>query len=807
MGRSPHERRHAWRRALAGVLVSGLLLAAIALWLDHRYPLPPLEPPPSPAVVDRHGVLLRQWPAADGAWRRPVALDAIAPEYLDALIAYEDRAFWWHPGVNAYALGRAAWQWLRQGRIVSGGSTLTMQLARLVDPALQQDTRRVATKLRQILRALQLEWHHDKRTLLRLYVNRVPMGGRWEGVAAGSEHWLGKPPGQLTFAEAALLAALPRAPSLTRPDRFPEAAREARDRVLERLVRTGRLTAAEAADARLEAILPPPPARPRRAPLAAELARRLQPDEAVVSTTLDTAIQATIERLVRQRLWQLPADASAAVLVLDSTDLSVLAYAGSADYGSEARSGYLDMVHAWRSPGSALKPFLYALALDRGLIHSQSLLVDAPQSFDGYRPGNFQASFQGPVAAAEALARSLNVPAVDLLDRLGPASVDAAWNHAGLRLRYPAGAAPNLSLILGGVATTLWDLAGAYRALGAAGMAGTPRLLSGEPPRERRLMSPGAAYIVRDMLERGLPGRPQPRGMAWKTGTSFGFRDAWAAGVADDYTLAVWVGRPDGTPNPGHVGATSAAPLWQDIARNLPRRHRAAPRPSGVESAIICWPLGLREQALPAAQCAERRRAWLLAGTAPPTLPDRSGQPLLMPAWVREEAAVRVRPGCAAFTDDVKAGAITRWPQALAPWVVELETGPWSGLPWAPGCAPPPPASRLALHGVVDDGWLQAAPGANGVRLSLEVTGGTAPYRWWLDGRQLAATAARSVLEVRQPGRHRLAVMDADGRHQAATFTLAAPPAMPYRIKSHRSATAARCPPPGSVCRAWPRRP
>ncbi|MGE4335891.1 MAG: penicillin-binding protein 1C, partial [Pigmentiphaga sp.] len=514
--REPASRGH-WRAVLAGALAFGVVLAAMAAWLDHRYPLPPLEPTPSPTVVDRRGNTLRQWPAADGAWRQPVPLDAIAPEYLDALITYEDRAFWWHPGVNPYALARATWQWLRHGHIVSGGSTLTMQLARLVDPELQRDTRRVSTKLRQILRALQLEWHHDKPTLLRLYVNRVPMGGRWEGVAAGSQHWLGKPPSHLTFAEAALLAALPRAPSLTRPDRFPDAAREARDRVLERLVRTARLTPAEAADARLEPILPPPPARPRHAPLAAELARRLQPDNPMVATTLDIATQATVERLVRHRLWQLPADASAAVLVLDSTDLSVLAYVGSADYGSEARSGYLDMVHAWRSPGSTLKPFLYALALDRGLIHSQSLLVDAPQSFDGYRPGNFQASFQGPVAAAEALARSLNVPAVDLLDRLGPISVDAAWNHAGLHLRYPVGASPNLSLILGGVATTLWDLAGAYRALGAEGMAGRPRLLPGAPLEERRLMSPGAANIVRDMLERGMPGRPQPRGMAWKT--------------------------------------------------------------------------------------------------------------------------------------------------------------------------------------------------------------------------------------------------------------------------------------------------
>ena len=608
----------------AAVIVGVLLaLGALGLALDAAYPLPQPVLQAQVTVQDQHGQVLRRWPAADGSWRVPTRPDEVAPVYLRTLLAYEDRWFAWHPGVNPVALARAAGQWWRHGRIVSGGSTLTMQVARLIDPALQHDTRTLTTKVRQMLRALQLEWHLSKAEILTLYLTLAPMGGPLQGVSMGSQQWLGKPPQALTLADAALLTALPRSPSRWRPDRYPERAQAARDAVLQRLVSLGHITAAEAADAAMENLLPGSLPTPwRLAPLASEHARRLQPGLSPIRTTLDAALQGLVERQVQQRQSRLPPGTSVAVLVLRNPDAAVQAYVGTLAYGQPDTAGYLDMTQAWRSPGSALKPLLYGLALDDGLIHSHSVLLDLPRSFGGYQPGNFQAGYRGPVSAAEALARSLNIPAVALLEHYGPERFHAVLQHAGLPLQLPPGASPNLSLVLGGAAVRLWDLVGAYRALGQQGLAAQPRLLPDQPLRERRLLSPGAAAIVGHMLQHGQPGVRQPDGMLWKTGTSFGFRDAWAVGVVGEHTVGVWVGKPDGTPNPGHVGASTAAPLWQDIARLLRTGARGLPLPPTVSTAVICWPGGMTEAQTPAGQCATRHTAWLLEGTAPPTLPS-----------------------------------------------------------------------------------------------------------------------------------------------------------------------------------------
>jgi penicillin-binding protein 1C len=269
--------------------------------------------------------------------------------------------------------------------------------------------------------------------------------------------------------------------------------------------------------------------------------------------------------------------------------------------------------------------------MDEGLIHSESLLADVPQSFSGYEPGNFQQSFHGPVSVSEALVKSLNVPAVEVLEQLGPARFVSMLRRGGLKLEFPRGAEPNLSVILGGAGTTLEDLAGAYSALARKGLSGTPRFLPGAPIQERRMMSEGAAFIVRGILETGGPlgrlveGRGPYRGFAWKTGTSFGFRDAWAVGVSDRYTIGVWIGRPDGTPNPGFFGANAAAPLLTDIFTALPDalNRVPGPAPSSVTQEVICWPLGNRAEAVDERLCPVRRTAWLLDDAAPPTFPDR----------------------------------------------------------------------------------------------------------------------------------------------------------------------------------------
>src|SRR5690606_24917587 len=347
---------------------------------------------------------------------------------------------------------------------------------------------------------------------------------------------LGKPAARLSRAEAALLAVLPQSPSRWRPDRHPEAAQAARDKVLDRMAELGVWTPAQVADAKIEAVV----SRSLQAPMsAALLARRLRGGHAGaarIESTLDAGLQRTLEERVAAYFSDLPPRTSAALLVIDNATLEARAYVGSVAFADKARLGHVDMVQAWRSPGSTLKPFLYGMALDEGLVHSESLLVDAPQSFGGYRPSNFDTAFNGPVSVAEALRLSLNVPAVDLLDRVGPARFAARLEHAGIALRFPRGAAPNLSMILGGTGARLEDLVGAFAALQRGGIAGRVRYTGDAPKLERRLLSPGAAWIVREILAANpRPGeaegmfdtgrRPQ---VAWKTGTSYGFRDAWA---------------------------------------------------------------------------------------------------------------------------------------------------------------------------------------------------------------------------------------------------------------------------------------
>jgi hypothetical protein len=505
--RAPRRRAARVVIALACVALLGLLV------LDRVFPLPaaalaPGGAPGTVLVLAVDGTPLRSWASRDGALRHPTSIEAVSPRYLEALLQVEDRWFAWHPGVNPLAMARAAWQWLRAGRVVSGGSTLTMQVARILDPP-AGPSRTAAAKLRQIARALQLEARLDKREILALYLNHAPMGGQVEGVEAAARGYLGKSARELSHAEAALLVALPQMPSRLRPDRAPVAARAARDRVLERMRVAGVWSPEVVADARLESVFAPPLRARWLAPLAAERVRARDaaaPSDAagrearVLPTLIDAAVQAQLERMLQDRLATLPAQVSVAALVVDNRSLAVLGYAGSADFADEARAAHVDMVRAVRSPGSTLKPFLYAMALDDGLVHSESLLTDAPQAFGDYAPGNFQAAFAGPVSVSEALQRSLNVPAVDLLDRIGPARFAARLREAGLRV--PGGAEPNLSLVLGGAGTTLEELVGAYTALARDGVAGRPRLQPGEPLLETRLMSRHELRLSRRLGDR-----------------------------------------------------------------------------------------------------------------------------------------------------------------------------------------------------------------------------------------------------------------------------------------------------------------
>lgn len=751
---------------------AGLLILFLTLEvLDRCFPLPApgRDSPYATVVVARDGTPLRAFPGDDYVWRHPVLLNEVSPLYLDALVRYEDRMFRWHPGVNPVALIRAGFQWVRYGRIVSGGSTITMQVARIIHPT----RRTLAGKLVQMARALQLERHYSKNEILTIYINYAPMGGVLEGVEAASRAYLGKSSNRLTHAEAALLTVLPQLPSRLRPDRYAERAQLARDKVLRRM--KGQWPDAAISDALTEPVYAQTVRAPMLAPLLAERLKRSAAGRTRVHTTIDVAAQSTVEALLLDRARGLPPRVSIAAMVMDNKTLDVLAYAGSADFSDKNRFSDVDMARAARSPGSALKPFLYALAMDEGLIHSESLLADVPQSFSGYEPGNFQQSFHGPVSVSEALLNSLNVPAVEVLEQLGSARFVAMLRRGGLKLEFPKGAEPNLSVILGGASTTLEHLVGAYSALARKGLAGTPRLLSDAPLEERRMMSEGAAFIVRDILETGGPvgriteGRGPYRGFAWKTGTSFGFRDAWAVGVSNRYTIGVWVGRPDGTPNPGFFGANVAAPLLSDIFTALPDGLNTAsnPRPASVTEEVICWPLGTRADGVNARLCPVQRTAWLLDGAAPPTFPDRfrNGPPVFT-YYVDRITRQRALPECARHP--VEAFEAARWPAVLEPW---LDSGlRLKSLPpkWSADCMlAPDPGGSITITGLNDGAVLRRPPGKETPKARLEVRGTDAEVNWMLNGRFIGRQSAvvPQIVDFTEAGRYDITAFDNYGRY------------------------------------------
>jgi penicillin-binding protein 1C len=583
-------RRWAKAAAAAGAGIAGLL--ALALGLDARYP-PALGrfEDLSTVVLDRQGRLLRAFTAADGTWRLAATAADVSPLYLDTLIAYEDRRFAWHPGVDPLAVVRALGQWAANGRVVSGASTITMQVARLLEPR----ERTLGAKLIEIARAVQLEWRYSKEEILAIYLTLAPFGGNIEGVRAASWAWLGKDPAHLSPGEAALLVALPQSPSRLRPDRDPAAARAARDKVLGRMVTLGRLAAGAAAEAAQQRVPDRRRPMPFLAPhLTASLAAAAPPG-AVVPTLIDAPLQAGVEDVARRALPGLQASANLAVLVVENGTRAVAAYLGSADWSASSRAGQVDLARAVRSPGSALKPFIYGMAFEDLIVHPETLVSDRPQRFGDYQPVNFDPVFSGDVTVREALIRSLNVPAVAVLDRVGPPRLAARLRGAGGPLSLPDPAeVPALAIALGGAGITLFDLATLYAALAHQGEAAPLRILKDDPEGPpRRLLEPAAAWQVTSILAEIPPpssllapvyAGPGGRTVAYKTGTSYGFRDAWAVGYDADHTVAVWVGRPDGTPSPDRYGRNTAAPLLFEVFGLLPHpvRDLPGPPPAGV---------------------------------------------------------------------------------------------------------------------------------------------------------------------------------------------------------------------------------
>ncbi len=572
--------------AAIAVLVVVLGLGLPGAWNGYRDSLGPLDLAASregsTLVVDRDGRLLRAFTLSDGRWRLPVRPGEVDRRYLSILFAYEDARFFDHDGVDPRALARAAWQWATRLHVVSGGSTLTMQLARLIEP---RPDRTLSAKLRQIARALEIERRVGKQGVLARYLTMAPFGGNLAGVRAASLAYFGKEPLHLTVAEAALLVALPQAPEWRRPDKYPEAARRARARVLDRAMRRGVIDA----DEFKEALSEPIPVKRRDFPAlaahAAEEAVAAEPGQRVIRLSIDARLQAKLETLAKESAERLGPKLSVAIVAIDNQTGEIRARVGAADYFDATRDGSVDMSRVPRSPGSALKPFIYALAFEEGLAHPETVLYDRPARFGAWAPENFDQGFAGMVTARTALQQSLNLPAVEVLADVGPDAFLARLHGAGAQIALPKDTPIGLAIGLGGLGISLVDIARLYCGLARGGEA--PALierLDGPPIIDaRRVADPVAAFYVADILRGAPPPANALSGrIAFKTGTSYGFRDALAAGFDKGTTIAVWVGRPDNGPTSGLIGREAAAPILFDAFARLGREIEPIRAPRGV---------------------------------------------------------------------------------------------------------------------------------------------------------------------------------------------------------------------------------
>jgi penicillin-binding protein 1C len=572
--------------------VFAFLGIVFALLVADRLNPPPLAKAQTRSLVaaSAEGHILRTFLSRDGKWRLPITRDKVDPRFIRYLLAWEDQRFGSHPGVDPVAILRALYQMGAEARVVSGASTLTMQVARLLEPR----ERTISAKAQQVIRALQLDMHLTKDQVLDLYLTLAPYGGNLEGVRAASLAWFGKEPAVLSTGEAALLVALPQSPERRRPDRFPANAKSARDRILLKLAERGAITMQEAREGMAEAVPGKRVAFPFHAPHLAERLARGTAEEATIVSTLQLSAQTKLEDMAGRESRFIDDGAVIAIVAVENSTRRVIAHLGGHDFWGAA--GQVDLTRRFRSPGSALKPFIYALAFDDLAIHPQTLIDDKPSVFGDYAPRNFDRAFQGTVSIAQALQMSLNVPAVALLDRVGPLRLAASLRDAGVTLDFPKKKAlPSLPLALGGVGVTLEELTMAYVAIPNGGRVGPLRFRPGDPEGATATMfGPVSAYYLSKIL-RGSPlpdgwsmgqGVTRARAIAFKTGTSYGFRDAWALGFSPRYTIGVWVGRPDGSTRPGRFGRNAAAPILLKAFEAMPSEPSGVPvAPEGVITA------------------------------------------------------------------------------------------------------------------------------------------------------------------------------------------------------------------------------
>ncbi len=726
--------------------------------------------------LDRNGQLLRAYLAPDQMWRIHVDGNQISPALKTTVLAYEDRAFYRHPGINPKSILRAAISNWRAGRVTQGGSTITMQVARLMEPK----DRTMTGKLIEIFRALQLEVRYSKDEILTFYFNLAPYGGNIIGVGAASRFYFGKSPDKLSFGEAALLAAIPNSPNRYRPDIKASEAKPGRDKILGLLRRQSKITSAQYAEALAEYVPDRRFDMPFNAPQFADFLIKCYPQQDELHSTIDPTVQHLAETTLRAHLKPLIPQGitNGAVVVIDNVSKDVLALVGSVDFTDSLNKGQVNGAVAPRSPGSALKPFVYAIGIDEGLISPRSLLYDVPVNYSGYRPVNYDETYHGAVTAEDALIRSLNVPAVNLSAKLGGDGVYTLLKDAGITTLPNPQEYYGLSLILGGCEVNLLELTNIYSGLADSGAFRDYRLLKSAPdPIARKLLSSGTCYIITDILSQlRRPELPAvweatlhlPK-VAWKTGTSYGKRDAWSVGFTPRFTIGVWAGNFDGKGNPRLVGAEVATPILFDIFDALESAgdNRWFVPPNTVARRQVCAVSGQ----LLSAYCAATANEIYLPGISP-------NQPCAMHEiiMVDKQTGKRLCSHCRAKrTYDEK--IVVNWPAEIATWM-ERNGYPIDPMPehfaqcpqLASGQNPvivsPSPDAEYFILPDVDIQYQK-------ILLDASVSNRTRTVYWFLNKRLISSgSPAKKVFITPTAGTHTLVCLDDEGRSAEVKLTI-----------------------------------
>jgi penicillin-binding protein 1C len=740
------------------------------------FPLPiaRLKKPASAFVYSREGHLLAAFTSSDTYWRKPVTLPQISPLLQKSVIACEDRWFYYHPGVNPISLIKAAIDNIRAGRVVRGGSTISMQVARMMEPK----SRTLLAKAVEIVRAFQIEAHFSKREILEIYFNLAPYGGNVEGVGAAAYFYFAKTPLELTASEAALLTSIPNAPSVLRPDLYFDKSMIARDRVLSVMQRQDVITKEEYTEALAEDVKPRKYSPPLLAPHFSRdlvMAGVARPE---VHSTLNLRIQSACEGVVANHMHDLVSMNihNAAVVVVKNSTAEVLAMVGSADYFDKTKQGQVNGATSPRSPGSALKPFVYALAFDKGIISPSRIVEDLPVYYSGYSPENYDRKYRGAVPAAEALRLSLNIPAVWACSNVGQRNFCGLLRRGGISTLARKDQDYGLPIVLGACEVSLLELTTLYSALARGGTYLPYRMILDSTARDTtRLISTDAAYIISEILtELQRPDFPSswefspniPK-VAWKTGTSYGRRDAWSIGYNREFTVGVWAGNFTGEASPDLVGAEIAAPILFEIFEAITggRGESWFEMPIGVGTREVCAISGM----VPSAVCPTVIREFYMPGVSPIDQCNIHREII-----IDSHNGIRLCKYCA-IGKRCERRVVEVWPAKTATWLAASGRAISSVPEHNPDCTGMAQGDRPLITSPNDDALyvIRKHIPIDFQRISLEasVAAGANFLYWFLDGEYFTRTElGRKVFYIPEPGAHKVTCIDDAGRSSSLIF-------------------------------------